>query len=672
MEAKKIMKKAWIGAFGLLLSAATCSQWGGLSGDETFSRQDQCSDALGCDDGNPCTVDVCDAETTTCVFQALVDGSNVDAEPLDCKLYVCEGGVVKVSPVDEQVTCKANGLAGQCENGECVTECTTTADSVCDDHNPCTDDACDLGVGQCRSTAKANGEPSGVVEECRVQLCEDGADSWIAEPAGTSCTTCDAPPCVCDEGACVDPTCDDDATNGSETDVDCGGGVCWGCAVGQTCAVGADCLSGFCDDGTCQDCTTHADCPGQQCLSGTCVPKSDDGEECNDEDSCASGFCVDGVCCDSACDGLCEACTSALRGNGTVSGQCGPIQAGANPNLECAAQSCVAGAQSSASACDGNGACSPSLAVSCGPYVCDAQGQACLSGCSTGADCASSGDYCSASVCVPKKSDGEVSTDSAECQSGHASDGFCCNNDCSGTCMACSKEANGVSDGTCAPIPAGTNPDGECQGECTSTCDGAGACFDAVNTTCAAAWCDLATNTEYGSKLCDGAGTCGSSAAKSCIPFTCGSVACKTICSSNADCVSGALCVGNACVLPKGLQCSSDGQCQNGHCADGYCCDTACSANCRQCDLAGAEGTCSNVPAGFTDNSNSTCTSAQACDGKAACKAKAGQVCNQDADCASNICVGQVVKVCKSSTGLPCALNTDCMSNSCNGSGLCN
>jgi hypothetical protein len=47
------------------------------------------------------------------------------------------------------------------------------------------------------------------------------------------------------------PTCTDGVKNGSETDVDCGGGTCSPCANGDTCAVGSDCVSGTCTGGIC-------------------------------------------------------------------------------------------------------------------------------------------------------------------------------------------------------------------------------------------------------------------------------------------------------------------------------------------------------------------------------------------------------------------------------------
>jgi len=57
---------------------------------------------------------------------------------------------------------------------------------------------------------------------------------------------------VCVGNVCQAPTCTDGLRNGPETDVDCGGGICVPCAVGRTCQVATDCLSGLCVAGVCQ------------------------------------------------------------------------------------------------------------------------------------------------------------------------------------------------------------------------------------------------------------------------------------------------------------------------------------------------------------------------------------------------------------------------------------
>jgi hypothetical protein len=50
------------------------------------------------------------------------------------------------------------------------------------------------------------------------------------------------------------------------------------------------------------------------------------GRLCDDDTPCVEGICVEGFCCDSACDGVCEAC---------VGGRCRPIKEGTDPRDEC-------------------------------------------------------------------------------------------------------------------------------------------------------------------------------------------------------------------------------------------------------------------------------------------------------------------------------------------------
>lgn len=57
-------------------------------------------------------------------------------------------------------------------------------------------------------------------------------------------------------------TCVDKKKNGAETDVDCGGGKCPRCAVGQRCNTRNDCISARCVGGVCQTCSNN---PALEC-----------------------------------------------------------------------------------------------------------------------------------------------------------------------------------------------------------------------------------------------------------------------------------------------------------------------------------------------------------------------------------------------------------------------
>src|SRR5262245_24558190 len=58
--------------------------------------------------------------------------------------------------------------------------------------------------------------------------------------------------------------------------------------------------------------------------------KKDLGATCASGDECGSGQCVDGVCCESACNGVCEACNLP-----TSVGKCAAVAAGEDPAKEC-------------------------------------------------------------------------------------------------------------------------------------------------------------------------------------------------------------------------------------------------------------------------------------------------------------------------------------------------
>jgi LruC domain-containing protein len=81
---------------------------------------------------------------------------------------------------------------------------------------------------------------------------EVGADFYLQGQQGSSLSVAfaelDAVPGAAAQ--CSMPACDDGVRNGTESDLDCGGG-CGPCDVGRACASDADCATGQCDTGTC-------------------------------------------------------------------------------------------------------------------------------------------------------------------------------------------------------------------------------------------------------------------------------------------------------------------------------------------------------------------------------------------------------------------------------------
>jgi hypothetical protein len=339
---------------------------------------------------------------------------------------------------------------------------------------------------------------------------------------------------------CRNKDCTDGKINGTETDLDCGGTKCDGCALGKGCLVGGDCKSGFCKGaggsgsggaggggpqtkGACSACIDDADCVAVAntfCSQGTCTPKKKPGAACSDKLQCASGFCVDGVCCNAACTSACQSCVAKDTGN--ADGTCAAVTKNTDPAAECALKpmstcgakglgcngdnlnpQCVswdAGTSCStpsckdaentggAGTCDGNGSCVPGMSTSCVPYKC--MNGSCLKACGGDGDCAA-GHYCDSTVCTKKKAKGAGCGAGNQCDSGFCVDGVCCDNACNGACAACSVAAGSAVDGTCGAIKNKADP-GLCDAVtgCAGlpcTCNSAGTCKSANGATCAVA-----------------------------------------------------------------------------------------------------------------------------------------------------------------------------------------
>ncbi len=120
------------------------------------------------------------------------------------------------------------------------------------------------------------------------------------------------------------------------------------------------------------------------------------GASCTVSAECRSSLCVDGVCCDKACNGACEACTTAKKGGG-ADGTCGPIANGSDPDNECSPQSCSAGIVTKAQVCNGASTCAPSGTTPCGLYAC--AGSACATTCAGAPDCIAPA-TCASGACI--------------------------------------------------------------------------------------------------------------------------------------------------------------------------------------------------------------------------------------------------------------------------------
>ncbi len=131
---------------------------------------------------------------------------------------------------------------------------------TCDDGNDVDDDGCN---NACASPSCGDGE----IQAEAGEECDDGNDVDSDECTNSCLTAICGDGTIwegveeCDDGnadnsdactsLCAAPTCSDELLSGDESDVDCGGATCDGCALGEACAGASDCESLSCTDGAC-------------------------------------------------------------------------------------------------------------------------------------------------------------------------------------------------------------------------------------------------------------------------------------------------------------------------------------------------------------------------------------------------------------------------------------
>lgn len=320
----------------------------------------------------------------------------------------------------------------------------------------CAISMCSPGWGNCNSQV-----PDGCETDIASNLANCGSCGVVCPTQPNMTSSCSLG--VCSFGTCLPGwgDCNSFLPDGCEMNLDSSPSNCGACGV--------ICTSGICSNGTCLQ---------------------TQGSACSTDNQCVSGFCSDGVCCEARCGSTCEACNQSGR-----VGFCDPIPNGADPGNECTAQSvstcgtngmcsgsrscafypngtissaalCSGSTLTLASTCNGIGASMPGGSTSCAPYVCNGI-SSCKTFCSINADCVS-GYACQGGVC--KKNHGTACASNGECFSGFCTDGYCCESACTGTCEKCSQSGR---QGFCDPLPAGTDPDNECN---PLACNGSRAC----------------------------------------------------------------------------------------------------------------------------------------------------------------------------------------------------
>ncbi len=202
------------------LIKAICTTADKVTKESCDDKDNDCDgkvDDLACDDGNECTIDVCDGKSGTCANKAGADCN--DTNP--CTTDSCDVSTGK---------CVNTFAAGSCDDGDACTVgdlCVDTAEKTgcapggaakdCDDNNPCTDDSCDKLTG-CVVMANAV-----------TQTCFGGDKKFI------DVGTCKAGVRYCSKGV-LGTTCEGEVLpNASEAcdlkDDDCDGSIDEGCTA---------------------------------------------------------------------------------------------------------------------------------------------------------------------------------------------------------------------------------------------------------------------------------------------------------------------------------------------------------------------------------------------------------------------------------------------------------
>jgi hypothetical protein len=171
---------------------------------------------------------------------------------------------------------------------------------------------------------------------------------------------------------------------------------------------------------------------------------------------------------------------------------------------------------------------------------------------------------------------GEPCVENIDCTTASCANGVCCNRACDDWCARCD-------------LP-------DLVGQCTPSA--------AVGTSCYPGECSADGISVVFTMVCDGLGTCRPGPNEVCAPFSCDPTvrACRTLCRTSDDCVTGIACTNGSCQNPHGAAlCDRDEECASDHCAQGICCGTACDAPGMSCNLAGTRGTCTPIPDASTD-----------------------------------------------------------------------
>jgi hypothetical protein len=609
-----------IGCVSQPLSGTPCDDGDNCSIGDACSEGACLGKAVICQDGNPCTDDVCDpvagcsfpnnslpcSDSDPCTFgDTCQDGACAPGVLVTCEDY----NPCTVDGCSETSGCTHQAVDGACDDGNpctlsesCVDgKCVAAKPKDCNDGNPCTDDWCDPSAGckhQPNSAACSDDDPCTSGDTCAAGICQAG--TAIACDDSNPCTNDSCSPLLgCVHAANSTPCDDQDPCTMTDT---CVAGVCAGTGAAN-CDDGNLCTSDFCE-------------PLIGCSHAPNKVPCDDGDPCTTTDACQFGTCKGAgpLDCDDSNPCTDDFCIAKSGCKHT------PNAAPCNDNNDCTTDDhCAQGACISAQpvACDDGNPCTKDVCLPDGGCLSEAIAGACSDG-----DSCTANDYCSKGKCVAGAP--------VQCDDGNPCTNDVCN---AGACVFSAKS------GACDDGNACTTNDacvgGFCAGKtpvdcddgaiCTSdSCNPALGCVHALN----AAPCD-------DGDLCTTLDRCLNGVCTGKNPLVCndGSACTQDSCDPAAGCK----------YLPlSGLPCSDSNACTTGdECLAGVCTATGmldCNdSNVCTSDLCSPAKGCVHTPVGGACSDGNLCTAPDAC-AAGACQPGAPVSCDDGNICTDDSC----------------------------------
>lgn len=465
-----------------------------------------CSDSTGCSPCSlpnasamcavtgECVIDQCNPGWQDCNLDP-IDGceTNVDGDPSHCGTCAIDCKVTK----GQNWICEAGGcIVNYCEP-DSLLDCDKDKSNGCEvDGN--TDVANCKFCGNACSLAHATNECSGQV--CKIKACDAGwancdgnetngcetntaSDPGNCGACGTQCNSTNGVP-GCNAGKCAIVcsapygNCDNNLTNGCETNTSSSPGHCGGCGKGcaltqanQACSNGActiaSCKAGFgnCDGNVGNGCETNLNSDPKHCgaCPTACSAPANAAATCGTAKcgfTCNQGFstCGSGTTCfdtqkDANHCGACKVCPGPASGAGTPAcsaGNCtvackaGFSQCGNDCfDLKVDQKHCGSCTKACVAPTGGTTSCVASVCQSACPSSATLCGTACVDTQTSNANCGGCGKSCTGGMAC---SGGNCSCPSGKMNCGNGVCVACCGNgDCSGSDKCCS----GVCKGSC-------------------------------------------------------------------------------------------------------------------------------------------------------------------------------------------------------------------------------